>query len=115
MPSVINPTAHLEDLAEMFAGGAEEAAGLTFDPVLCAAMAAGLAEAAEATRILVQLAEEVGLVDRLRLAAQPAARSAVERRVLAAMAAPLDPEGRVVAFPIVAVPASAFASGGSAA
>lgn len=113
--AVIDPTSTLSDLAEMFADGAAKPDGLTFDPELCAAMADGLAEAGEAMRILTQLAEEAGLVERLRHAALPAPRTPVARRLLAASTVSLDPERRVVAFPVRLDMAPALTSGGSAA
>lgn len=109
-----DPIELLEELAAPFAHAAEHGEEMTLDPVLCRAFADALNTALGAVRALADLAEAEGLLQRVNAAAkQP--RTPVERRLLAAMAAPLDPDGRVLAFPLVITRHVAVSEGGSAA
>ena len=112
MPDHADPTVCLENLIHVFEEGAGQAGGLTLDQELCTAFVGGLRECLDGLNALATLAQEAGLLERIALPMAPA-RTPTERRLLAAMAAPLDPDGRVVAFPVG--PAPALISGGSAA
>ncbi|MGX5776483.1 hypothetical protein [Methylorubrum zatmanii] len=114
MADHIDPTTFLEDLKHVFEDGRSSDQGLTLDPQLCKLMVEGLAEAIRTVEALRFLAEEGGLLRRVTLPA-PTPRSPAQRRQLAAMAVPLDPEQRVIAFPAAIAPLSSLTSGGSAA
>ena len=112
MADYADPIPALTDIIDVFEGGVTD--GITLDAVLCAAFVDGLSEARDAFKALAALAQEAGLLERLTLTA-PGPRTPVERRLLAATAAPLDPDGRVIAFPVAFGPALVSSTGGSAA
>ncbi|WP_437871328.1 hypothetical protein ACSD7O_22365 [Methylorubrum extorquens] len=109
-----DPIVFLDDLIETFEDGSKDSRGIEFDPELCSTFVEGLREAVASVRALATLAEEAGLIQRLTLTVS-GPRTPLERRLLAAMAVPLDADGRVVAFPRQFGPALVPSAGGSAA
>ena len=114
MADFLNPAPYLEDLAEVFRGGASDPAGITFDPELCRAFVEGLGDVAGKVDALAAYVAAAGLVERIQFAADRP-RTPVERRNLARLSAPLDPAGRVMSFPTAPVRRVAVSEGGSAA
>lgn len=109
-----DPIVFLKDLIEVFEDGSKDSRGIEFDPELCTHFVEGLREAVESVGALATLAEEAGLLQRLTLTA-PGPRTPIERRLLAAMAVPLDADGRVIAFPCQSGSALVPSAGGTAA
>ncbi len=109
-----DPIVFLKDLIEVFEDGAKDSRGIESDPELCRHFVEGLREAVESVGALATLAEEAGLLQRLTLTV-PGPRTPTERRLLAAMAVPLDADGRVIAFPCQFGPALVPSAGGTAA
>jgi len=92
-----DPAGILDDVILILEGGGGDPHGLHLDSHLCLGLADGLREVAEGMALLTTLAETV----REAFAPQPPRRTAQARRVLARTAAPLDPQGRVIAFPLI--------------
>ena len=94
-----NPVPTLEGLMAVLEDGAEKG-GVFLDQSLCRAYLDGAANAIMAFGMLGSRMEAAGLVE--PFTEEPAApRTPVERRQLARLAAPLDPDGRVVRLPVV--------------
>jgi hypothetical protein len=91
-----DPVAYLESAIHLFSDGARDPAGLQLDPELCRGLAEGLGDVLDGLELFIALAAEV----RAAVGPLPARRTAAERRILASMAQALDPDGRVVAFPV---------------
>lgn len=103
MADFVNPDPILQDIADFFTDAAAEG-GVSLDPVLCGAFSEGLRDAAACLRTLLDRAETAGLLERVGLPqAVPSAhrRTPAERAGLARLAVALDPERRVIAFPVV--------------
>lgn len=113
MTDLVSPLPYLADLTAYFAEGAGKD-GLHMDAQLCRSCAAGIAEVASIISSLVTLADAHGIIEQVTVPAERR-RTPTERRILAALAEPVDPDGRVVAFPIVPARVVAIAEGGSAA
>ncbi|MGF3028004.1 hypothetical protein ACQVP2_35085 [Methylobacterium aquaticum] len=92
-----NPVPALEELLVLFEDGAEKG-GAFVDQARCHAALEGIANAIMAIGMLGSRMEAAGILEPFT---EPAAapRTPVERRQLARLAAPLDPEGRVVRLP----------------
>lgn len=109
-----DPIVFLDDLIDVFEDGSKDRRGIEFDPELCRHFVEGLREAVASVRALATLAEGAGLLQRLTVTVS-GPRTPVERRLLAAMAVPLDTDGRVVAFPCSFGPVLVPSAGGTAA
>ncbi|MGF3027993.1 hypothetical protein ACQVP2_35030 [Methylobacterium aquaticum] len=94
-----NPVPALEALLALFEDGAERG-GAFVDQARCHAALEGIANAIMAIGMLGSRMEAAGILEPFTEPAAP--RSPVERRQLARLAAPLDPEGRVVRLPTAA-------------
>lgn len=92
-----NPVPTLEGLMVVLEDGAEKG-GVFIDQSLCHAYLDGIANAIMAFGMLGSRMEAAGLLE--PFTEEPTApRTPVERRHLARLAAPLDPDGRVVQIP----------------
>lgn len=98
---LVNPLPALEGLLEMFEEGASNG-GTFVDQALCHTAIEGLTDVIMAFAELGARMEAAGLLEH-RTVPLPrpvlGPRNPVERRQLARLAAPLDPEGRVVRLP----------------
>lgn len=93
-----NPVPTLLGLMALLEDGAEKG-GVFVDQSLCHAYLDGVANAVTAIGMLGSRMEAAGLLE--PFTEEPIApRTPVERRQLARLAAPLDPDGRVVHLPI---------------
>lgn len=113
MAEFINPGPCFDDLVHLFQDGAETPGGIHIDEDLCRMMAEVMTEAAEGVAALVDFARSFGLVQPIETVT--ATRTPNQRRQLARLAAPLDPDGRVVALSVPARRHVAITEGGSAA
>lgn len=91
------PSPFVLDLQEFFAEHMQ--GGVFIDAELCRSFAEGLGEHAQQVQALEAFARAHDVVERLGYVP----RSAAQRQALARAATPLDPDGRVVLFPVAAM------------
>lgn len=93
---VSEPVGYLEDLIHGFREGARDPAGMHLDPELCRGLADGLGDVLDGLELFIALAEEV----RAASGRSSVRRTPAQRQAIAGAAKTLDPEGRVIAFPL---------------